>query len=410
MKKALSCSRSRGTLPRSGKGWTDAHVDLTKTLVEGFVRGSVRQVLSTLAAGLLIIAVGCTTGPAPKEVRMVWPEPPDTARIEFTRTLVSDQDLKQDSTATQTLFRWLAGERAADNRILEPMGLAVSSDGNRLYIADHGQNAVFVYDFAAKTSLKIGADKPLGGPTGVALDAQENVYVAEQAKKGIGVYDRKGVQLRFITDPSIIRPTGVAVDPVRGKLYVADTGHTESKEHSVKDFDLSGKLIGTIGKATGEVEGSFLFPTYVQVDAKGNLYVADTLNSRVQMFDADGKFVQQFGKRGNAYGMFDKPKGVAVDNFGNLYVVDSGWSNVQIFNPKAQVLMFFGGRGTAPGLLQNPTALAIGGQNRIYVGDLLNHRVAEYRLINTSAADSISKDAEAPPAKAAAPSAIADKK
>lgn len=355
-----------------------------------------RNLIATLVGALTILIAGCATAPPPQEVRMVWPEPPETARIEFVRTLVSDEDLQKDTTASQTLFKWLSGDKASANRIVEPMGLAVSNDGNRLYIADHGQNAVFVYDFAAKTALRIGTrENPLGAPIGVALDAQGNIYVAEQAKKGVGVYDSKGAQKGFITDPSIERPSGVAVDPVRGKLYVADTGHTASKEHSVKVFDLGGKLTGTIGKGMGDVPGSFLFPTYLHVDPKGNLYVSDTLNSRVQMFDADGKFVQQFGKRGTAFGMFDKPKGVATDSFGNVYVIDSGWSNAQLFNAKGQVLMFFGGRGSFPGLLQNPTALAIDARNHIFVGDVLNSRVAEYRLINTTAADSLPQETKA---------------
>jgi DNA-binding beta-propeller fold protein YncE len=86
--------------------------------------------------------------------------------------------------------------------------------------------------------------------------------------------------------------------------------------------------------------------------------------------------------------MFDKPKGVAVDSFGNVYVVDSGWSNVQIFNRKAQVLLFFGGRGPIPGMMKNPTAIAIDRKDNIYVADYLNHRVEQYRLVNTVAADS----------------------
>jgi hypothetical protein len=134
--------------------------------------------------------------------------------------------------------------------------------------------------------------------------------------------------------------------------------------------------------------GQFLFPTYLILDGQGNLYVTDTLNSRIEMFDPDGKYIRSFGQRGSAWGMFDKPKGVALDSFGNLYVVDSGWSNVQIFNAKGQVLLFFGGRGPIPGMLKNPTAVAIDRTNRIYVADYLNHRVEEYRLVNTRGEDS----------------------
>ena len=126
--------------------------------------------------------------------------------------------------------------------------------------------------------------------------------------------------------------------------------------------------------------------------------MTDTLNARVQKFDAEGKFVKRFGERGNSWGMFDKPKGVASDSFGNLYVVDSGWSNIQMFNQKGQVLMFFGGRGPIPGMLQNPAPIAIDANNRIYVGDYLNHRVEVYDLVNTKADDSFL----VPPAKATA--------
>lgn len=369
-------------------------------------RGVAGAMAAATVAGMVLLLAGCATELAPKEIRMVWPAPPEVERIEFVRTLIDDKDLIKDSTASQSVFKFLAGDVPSKNRIVEPMGLATSDDGHRVYISDFAQGAVFVFDFEKKTALKIGGEQmPLSGPMGVALDANENIYVAESAKKGIQVFDRGGKALRFISDKSIERPIGVTIDVPRGKLYVVDSGRTGSEEHSVKIFDLQGKLLGKIGKQIGDIPGSFLFPTYANVDAQGNLYVADTLNSRVQKFDPDGNYVQDIGKRGNAFGMFDKPKGVATDSFGNLYVVDSGWSNVQMFNQQGQVLMFFGGRGTVPGRMQNPSVLAIDKKNRIYVGDVLNHRVNVYQLINTKAEDSAikaasdGKDAKAAPVK-----------
>jgi DNA-binding beta-propeller fold protein YncE len=360
--------------------------------------------LGLAVAGTVAVLGGCAA-PPPKEMpRLVWPEPPEKARIEFVRAIVSDDDLGKGTTASQSLLRFLEGEKPAKNRIVTPMGLAISADGERLYISDNAQAAIFVYDFAKKTAFEIGGeDKPLAAPMQLALDAQENIYVVEQQKQGVSVFDRTGKPLRFITDASIVRPTGIAIDSARGKIYVSDTSHGKTGDHTVKIFDLEGKFLGKLGVGKGDIQEAFLFPTFLTVDAKGNLYVADTLNSRVQEFDADGKFVQQIGKRGTAWGQFDKPKGVAVDSFGNIYVADSGWSNVQLFNGKGQALMFFGGRGTYPGLMQNPTVLAIDKNDRIYVGDALNYRINVYQLVNTSAADSIGKeDATAKKADAAA--------
>lgn len=351
-------------------------------------RRTVELLVGPAAAGLLVALAGCVTPPPAEPTRLVWPAPPLTTRIEFVRSIVSDDDLARDTTFNQRLSNFLGTERPTPNRIAEPMGLAVSDDGNRVYVSDYAQHAVFVFDFAQKSFVKLGRETPLAQPVGIALDADENLYVVEQAKKGIRVIGRKGETIRFITDPSVERPSGVAIDRERGKIYLADTAHTKSATHNVKIFNLEGKLVGTVGRGKGSGPGEFLFPTYVTVDVQGNLYVTDTLNSRVQLFDSGGNYIKYFGERGNSWGMFDKPKGVATDSFGNVYVVDSGWSNVQIFNPKGQILLFFGGRGPIPGMLKNPTAIAIDKQNRIYVADYLNHRVEMYRLVNTTATDS----------------------
>ncbi len=352
-----------------------------------------RVLLGVTVAGALAVLSGCATAPPPaQEVHMAWPEPPAKARIEFVRSIVSDEDLKKDSTDHQKILHFLEGEVPAKNRITMPMGLAVSDDADRLYVSDNVQSAIFVYDFAKKTSLKIGGNKALGSPMQLALDAQENIYVVSQERKGVMVFDRTGKQLRFFTDPSIVRPTGIAIDRARGKVYVCDTGHAKIPADNVKVFNLQGKFLGKVGLGKGNINGAMLYPTFLAVDPKGNLYVSDSLNARIQVFDPDGKFVRIIGGRGTDWGQFDSPKGVAVDSFGNTYVVDSGWSNVQIFNAEGKVLLFFGGRGAYPGLLQNPTVIAIDKNNRIYVGDNLNHRINVYQLVNTTAADSNPKD------------------
>ncbi len=366
------------------------------------VRRLARAVAGVAAATLVALLVGCASEVVKEQPLLVWPAPPEVARIKFLRTLIDDNDLNQELSASRKMLNFLAGEVASTNRILEPMGIAVSDDGHRVYVSDFAQLAVFMFDFEKKTSFKVGGEKgALGGPMGIALDADENFYVAESAGKGVLVYDKTGKFLRSITDPSIERPIGVAIDRARGKLYVADTGRTESFEHTIKIFDLQGKLIGKIGKQIGDIPGSFLFPTWITLDDKGNLYVADTLNSRVQKFDPDGKYLMSFGKRGNAFGQFDKPKGVGLDTFGNLYVVDSGWSNVQIFNAAGDALMFFGSRGVGLGQMQNPSVLTVDKQNRIWVGDVLGNRVNVYQLINTTAEDAAIKAAA--DAKAAEP-------
>jgi DNA-binding beta-propeller fold protein YncE len=338
-----------------------------------------------LSAATLLLLAGCASAPQKAETRLLWPPPPQEARIEFIRSISNEDAVGRDTTFSESVANFLGGAKPKQGQLVMPMGIAVSDDNQRLYVSDFAQAAVFIFDFGNKKFQAIGN---LHRPTGVALDGDENLYVAEQELKGVSVFDRNGKKLRFITDDSIQRPTGVAVDRKLKRLYVVDTGHTKSTIQNVKIFDLQGKLIGQIGNEKGGNPGEFLFPTYVTVDGDSNVYVTDTLNSRVQKFDSSGKYLRSFGQRGNGWGMFDKPKGVALDSFGNVYVADSGWSNVQIFNQQGQILLFFGGRGPIPGMLKNATAVAISPQNYIYVGDYINHRVEEYRLVNTKGSDS----------------------
>ena len=352
-------------------------------------RGSGRfasRVFVWLLPGYLLLLASCATSPAEPEVeRLVWPAPPEKPRIKFVRSITSDEDLKKDTTFSEGLLEFLAGEKPRPNRIVQPMGLAVTPDGDRLYVSDFAQSAVFAFDFAHQTLLKI---EGLAAPTGIALDQAGNLYVVEQANRSVSLFSPDGTRIGVIKHPSLERPNGIAIDNKLKRIYVADASHTKSLEHTVKIFDFQGTLTGQLGGKKGGSPGQFLFPTYVAVDHDSNVYVTDTLNSRVQMFNEDGDYIRSFGARGNGWGMFDKPKGVALDSFGNVYVADSGWSNVQIFNKEGQVLLFFGGRGPIPGMLKNPTAIAIDGNNTIYVADYINHRVEAYQLVNTQAADS----------------------
>lgn len=348
--------------------------------------------LRTVALSMIcLLASGCASAPPEQQFeRLVWPPPPEAARIEFVRTISSDQDLQTETTFSEQVVNILAGKPPPSRHVIQPMGLAVSDDGQRVYVSNLTRGVVFRFDFEQQSFLEIG---DLLHPSGLALDAEEQLYVVEQGQRHIAVFDTDGQRVRTITHANIERPVGIAIDRQRGRIYLVDTGRSEHNSetkqgHSVKVFGLDGTLIKTIGGREAPPDHRMLYPSYAAVDQAGNLYVSDTLNARVQQFDADGNYVRTFGERGNRYGMFERPKGVAVDSFGNLYVVDSAWSNVQIFNARAEVLMFFGGRGSYPGLLANPTDIAIDHLDRIYVADHLSHRINVYQLVNTSAEDS----------------------
>ena len=271
------------------------------------------------------------------------------------------------------------------------MGLAVSEDGERLYVVDSVWRVVAVFDFGESEFRLIGAgpENAVNGPLGVALDADENVYVADTRAKLVRVYSRDGKFLRDIGKQILVRPTGVAVNSSLGRVYVVDGGRGDwQRGHNIKLFDLEGNLIKEVGRR-GNESGMLSFPTYATLDDQGRLYVVDSANFRVQVFDPEGNFLWGFGRPGDQMGEFSRAKAVALDTFGNIYVVDSNWNNVQIFNQEGTLLLFFGGKGAAVGLLTSPAGIAIDKNNKIYVADSFGKGVNMYQLVNTTAADAI---------------------
>jgi DNA-binding beta-propeller fold protein YncE len=352
--------------------------------------GNPGQVSIALSLVLIASITGCAAKSAIPEV--AWPDPPDKPRIKYVRSLKSADDV------SGVAWREMLVGRDKTRALFQPMGLALSADGQRLYAVDKGWNCVFVFDFKAGAVRTIGEEErfPLGWPIGVALDAEENVYVSDTTTRSVRVYDKSGKFLRGIGKDLFVRPTGVALDAARQRLYVVDTGQNDTPEaHRVRVFDLGGRLLQDIGRR-GSGDGEFNFPTNASLDAQGRLYVVDSANNRIEIFDPEGKFLWKFGRPGDKIGDFARAKGVAVDHFGNIYVVDSRWSNVQIFNQDGQLLMIFAGVGTYPGLLTSPTAIAIDGAGMIYVSDSFGRRVNVYELVNTTAEDSIGRPVDAP--------------
>lgn len=343
---------------------------------------------SPLVIVVATLAAACATASSSHR-EVLWPAPPATARIRFVRTLGSESDL--DSSA-RSFWRTLTGS-APSNHLYHPVGVAVTRDGNRLYVTDQALGELFAFDLAGHSVATITRDRMGGVAIGVCVDDEGDVWAVIPDRK---LVIRLAPDLRMIGGFEIKeadRPTTVAVDRALGRVFVGDTSGTKGEGHSVRVFDLSGKPLAVWGKK-GAGPGEFFFPTFVAL-RDGKLYVADTLNARVQVLDEEsGQPVGVIGERGDRIGNFDKPKGLAFDSFGNLYVADSFWSNVQIFNEHGQVLLFFGGRGDSPGFLSNPSGLAIDGHNHIYVTNPLNFRIEVYELINTSARDS---DATPPP-------------
>lgn len=131
----------------------------------------------------------------------------------------------------------------------------------------------------------------------------------------------------------------------------------------------------------GSGNGQFSRPRGIVADAKGNFYVADTGNSRIQKFKADGSFLTSFGKPGTAEGEIKEPNGIAVDEAGNLYVTDALNHKLIKFDPTGQVLKEW--KGPDPGFY-GPRDITFGPDKKLYIVDQGRTRIVRYDPANDS--------------------------
>ena len=176
---------------------------------------------------------------------------------------------------------------------------------------------------------------------------------------------------------SFSMPDNLAFD-TKGDLYVLDAGNDR-----VQVFDPSGKFITTWGnKGSGIGQFDLVVhedTTYtiggIALDKNNNVYVADGLNQRVQEFNSRGKFLMKWGSYGLNDGEFLRLLDLAIDIQGNLYVVDDYRDVIQKFDPHGKFILKFGEEGKGDGELNNTGGITIGPDGNLYIADYGNNRV-----------------------------------
>jgi sugar lactone lactonase YvrE len=174
-----------------------------------------------------------------------------------------------------------------------------------------------------------------------------------------------------------LSPRAVAVAP-DGSLYVAD-----SMNNRIQHISPDGKVLQVWGTradvSQGEAAGgTFNEPWGIAVAPDGSVYVADTWNYRIQKFTADGKFVTMwgyFGQASDSPDAFYGPRGLAVDVQGHVYVADTGNKRIVIFDSNGEYITQFGSPGLGLGQLDEPVAVALDAGGNVYVTDTWNQRI-----------------------------------
>lgn len=251
-------------------------------------------------------------------------------------------------------------------------------EADRLYVADAKNNRIQVFKTTLRGGLvplrsaadrqRIDLDRSIPHlANDIAITDKGDFYLIN-SKKGIVALLSEGgskVELEFGLDDKgkklIGQPQSILYTK-EGKLYISD-----SKNSMIHVYDVSGEKLFDFGKY-GNKDGYFKKPAGIAVMGE-NIIVADSGNNRIQVFNKDGIFLSKFGKKGKSVGELYAPVDVAVSLKEELWVVDSGNSRIQIFDLKGKFIRSFGEKGTDKGQFYKPIAIAIDDDGNAYILD-----------------------------------------
>ncbi len=301
--------------------------------------------------------------------------PPHDPRIQLIKTIRGPDDLGIQKSWFKKAVDTVLGREEHGEQMLRPYGIV--ADSEIIYVTDPGLACIHIFDVKRKKYSRIYEinGEALMSPIGITIHANGQIFLSDSVLKNVFVFDKEGKYLRSMVPPEgFIRPTGIAIDEDR--MYVVDT-----HRHQVFVFSQSTGLylfrFGTHGSAKGE----FNYPTNIFIGKDNLLYILDSMNFRVQIFNRDGEFISTFGKLGDGSGNFSKPKGVAVDSEGNIYITDAHFDNVQIFDKNGKLLLWFGSSGSGNGDFFIPAGIFIDSNDRIYIADSYNNRIQVFQYL-----------------------------
>jgi len=345
---------------------------------------------------------------------IVWPNPPAIARIRY-QAFYAAQKLSQVETTSTQKAKWmdrLAGTQPASEsgkvlfQLGEPYGMAMDSKNN-LYVADQKVGAVFIFNTETREAdlIKNKQHAHFVRIIGLAIDDGDRLFVSDPGLNHVLVFDANHTATDVITE-GMAEPGSMTIDRENRLLYVSDIKLDQILVYDADSLKLLRKMGTTGHNHELTTPGDFAKPSGLAVDADGNLYVCDTLNNRIEVFDADGKFISTYGKNGDGPGYFARPKGVAVDSDGHIWVADGMQDRVQVFNQQWQLLIVFGGHGLLPGQFQGLVGLASDTKNnRMFTSEIYPGRVQQFRYVTDAEAEALQKEKEAQRTKKASASA-----
>ncbi len=216
---------------------------------------------------------------------------------------------------------------------------------------------------------KLPAGMEWGQVISVDMAPDGTIWAFHRAEPPILRFDADGNLIQSFGEGLFVRPHGFHIDR-DGFIWATDQLGRDGRGHQVFKFNQDGEVLLTLGTKGigGEGPDTFNGPTDVAIGANGDIFVTDGhFNNRVVKFSEDGSFIQAWGSKGTAPGQFDLPHTIAIDSQGRVFVGDRSNARIQIFDQNGTFLEQWDQFGRVSGILITP-------DDTIYVADYQQHQ------------------------------------
>lgn len=271
----------------------------------------------------------------------------------------------------------LGGRGTGPGRLLKPRSVAVDGNGNLFVVDMTGRVQRFDREGRFEALWQM-PETDRGKAKGMAFGPGGELWLVEPHYHRVNRFDPQGQLLgqwgEHGTGPGQFWfPRAIAAG-VDGDCFVSEYGVVER----VQRFRADGsRFLGSFGQP-GNRAGEFNRAEGIGTDLQGRVYVADSCNHRIQVFDPTGRWLRAHGAPGQGPGEFSYPYDVRIDPSGRQFVCEFGNSRVQVLDAHDRPEEILGGPGSGPDRMNNPWSLCLGAQGDLYVADAQNHRVLRF--------------------------------
>ncbi len=299
-----------------------------------------------------------------------------------------NHSIKKFNSDGKLIDTWGVTEGTDENHFSRPKGIAIDRKNKVIYVADSNNYRIKKLDMNGNLLGLWGkngnGDGEFQDPRAVAVDSQGYVYVADGEKDGVSnhriqKFDSDGKYIfqwgtKGSGDYEFIEPSGIFIDK-NDNIYVADANN-----HRIKIFNTSGMLIATWGDIFDKSKYAYILDKNASLFSLLQSFFAPQLEvfqPGLHINQLTQEELTEFLLKDGKDGTFNKPLDIVADNNGNIYVADSVNQRIQKFTPQKELLSVWGSTSSKEGMFKNPVSMASDAQY-IYVTDSKNHRIQRF--------------------------------